>query len=138
MANVEGLPHAVGRLLDAGELEHVLEPVSAIAPVSLPLMVEGASLHGIALESIIQNTPYFGVVLPPRTPRVEIGGKRSPRGDGDECAILVSAQHTMWNGMLEKINGKKYLCVTTTPRGCVHLLGKERQKDVVLPLAVQE
>ena len=138
MANVEGLLHTVRRLLDTGELEHMLELVSAIVPVSLPLIVEGASLIDIALDSIIQNAPYSGVVLPPRTPRVEVGGKRIPRGEDDERAVLISAQHTMWNGMLEKSNGKKYLCVTTAVGGCVHLLRKERHKDVVLPLVVHQ
>jgi hypothetical protein len=43
-------------LLDAGELEHMLKLVFSIVPEAFLLMIEGASLFGVALERIIQNT----------------------------------------------------------------------------------
>ena len=75
MEDVEGLLHAVSRLLDAGERGHVLEPVSAISPDTFPLRVKVASHLGVALESRIENTLYSGVVfLRRQIPRVEILG----------------------------------------------------------------
>jgi hypothetical protein len=53
MHDVEGLLHAATRLLDTGELEHMLELVFAIVPETFPLMCEGASLFGVALQIII-------------------------------------------------------------------------------------
>jgi len=74
MEGVEGLLGTSSRLFDAGEVEHVLEHVFAILD-TFPLIYEGASLLGVALESLIENTPYSGVVfLLRQTPRVEIRG----------------------------------------------------------------
>ena len=75
MHDVEGLlGTASSRLLDAGELEHVLEHVFSIVE-TFPLVDEEASLSSVSLKSLIQNTPYSGVVfLLRQTPRVEIRG----------------------------------------------------------------
>ena len=66
MEGIEGLLHAASRLLDAGELGHVLEPVFAISPLTFPLLVEGASILGVAIDSLIENTFYSGSVFPRR------------------------------------------------------------------------
>jgi hypothetical protein len=52
MEGVEGLLDTVRRLLDAGELDYVLEHVSAILEIFRPLP-EVASLPGVSLKSII-------------------------------------------------------------------------------------
>jgi hypothetical protein len=52
MAGVEGLLDTVRQLLDTGELDYVLEHVSAVLDIFCPLP-EVASLPGISLESII-------------------------------------------------------------------------------------
>jgi hypothetical protein len=52
MEGVEGLLDTVRRLLDTGELDYMLEHVSAILDISCP-RPEVASLPGISLESII-------------------------------------------------------------------------------------
>ena len=95
MHGVEGLLGAASsRLLDAGELEHVLEHVLVILD-TFPLVDEGASLFSVALESLIQNTPYSGVVLLLLllTRRVKIRCYRVLCANDDECAVFVSAQH---------------------------------------------
>ena len=75
MEDIEGLLHAVSRLVDTGEHGHVLEPMFAISPDTFPLLVKVASLLGVALESRIENTLYSGVVfLRRQIPRVEILG----------------------------------------------------------------
>ena len=76
MEGIEGLLHAVSWLLDARELGHVLEPVFASArPDTFPLLVEGASILGVSMDSLIENTTYSGVVFPRRRiRRVEILG----------------------------------------------------------------
>ena len=102
MEDVEGIPQAASWLLDAGELEHVLELVFAVAEKFL-VFLEGAFSVGVALEGFIQNTPYQGVVFLRLTSRVEIGGHRPLRVDDDEYGVFVSAQHTQ----LERGVGKK-------------------------------
>ena len=80
MEGIEGLLRAASGLLDVGELGHVLEPVFAISPLAFPLLVEGASILGVAIDSLIENTLYSGVVfLDTQTPRVEISGNGPPR-----------------------------------------------------------
>ena len=64
MEGIEGLLHAVSWLLDAREVGHVLEPVLAsVRPDKFPLLVEGASIFGVAKDSLIENTPYSLVVF---------------------------------------------------------------------------
>ena len=63
MEGVEGLLHAARLLLDAAELGHMLEPVCAVIAENFLLLFEGASLFGVALESLIENTLYLGVVF---------------------------------------------------------------------------
>ena len=75
MEGVEGILHAVSRLLDAGELGHVPEPVFFITLDEGPVLCEGASLLEVSLESIIENILYSGPVFLVRgTRRVEILG----------------------------------------------------------------
>ena len=75
MEGVEGILHAVSRLLDAGELGHVLEPVFVITLDKFPFFYEGASLLEVSLESIIENTLYSSPVFLVRgIRRVEILG----------------------------------------------------------------
>ena len=62
MEGVEGLLHDALWLCDAGELEHVLHHVFVIHKM-FRLFIKGASLVGIALESLIQDFPYSGVVF---------------------------------------------------------------------------
>ncbi len=58
------------------------------------LLMEGAALFGIGLESVIENTLYSGVSSRRGfIPRVQISGNGPPRGYVDECAVLVPAQH---------------------------------------------
>jgi len=140
MEDVEGIPHAASGLLDAGELEHVLEPVSAIVLENFLVFSEGASSGGVALEGIIQNTPYRGVVFLPLTSRVEIGGNRPPRFNDDEYRVFVSAQHTIGTGCWKKAMERNlYESIIKLRRlADVYLLGKERQEHGVLPLVVQK
>ena len=56
MEGVEGLLHAARLLLDAAELGHMLELVCAVISQNLLLLFEEASLFGVALESLIENT----------------------------------------------------------------------------------
>src|SRR3954471_110763 len=76
MEEIEGLLNAASRLLDAREVDHVLEPgLFSVRLDILPLLVEGASIFGVAKDSIIENTPYSRVVfLRRRIRRVEILG----------------------------------------------------------------
>ena len=76
MEDIEGLLHAVSWLLDAREVDHVLEPeLFSVRPDIWPILVEGASILGVAMDSLIENTPYYGVVIPRRRiRRVEILG----------------------------------------------------------------
>ena len=74
MEGVEGILEGASRLLDAGELGHVPEPVFLITLDKGPLF-EGASLLEVSLESIIENTLYSGPVFLVRgIRRVEILG----------------------------------------------------------------
>jgi hypothetical protein len=52
MEGIEGLLDTIRRLLDAGELDYMLEHVSAVLDIFRPLP-EVASLPGVSLESII-------------------------------------------------------------------------------------
>ena len=76
MEGIEGLLRAPIWLLDAWELGHVPEPIFAgRLPDTFPSMLEGASILGVAIDSLIENTLYSGVVFPlRRTRRVEILG----------------------------------------------------------------
>ena len=53
MEDVEGLLHAARLLLDAMELGPMPEPVFLVICERFPLLFEGASLLGVALESLI-------------------------------------------------------------------------------------
>lgn len=77
MEGIEGLFRAPSRLLDAGELGHVPEPVFASSrPDTFLFLFECASILGVAIDSLIENTPYSGVVFPLRhIRRVEVLGK---------------------------------------------------------------
>jgi hypothetical protein len=74
MEDIEGLLDAIIWLLDAREVDHVLEPVLfSVRPDKFSLVVEDASIFGVEKDSLIENTPYSVVVfLPRRTQRVEI------------------------------------------------------------------
>ena len=76
MEGIEGLLRAPIRLLDAGELGHVPEPIFASSrPDTFLFLFEGASILDVAIDSLIENTLYSGVVFPlRRTRRVEILG----------------------------------------------------------------
>ena len=64
MEGIEGLLHAPFRLLDAWELDHVPEPIFASRlPNTFLLFFEGASILGVAIDSLIENTLYSGVVF---------------------------------------------------------------------------
>ena len=63
MEDVEGLLHAAMLLLDAMELGLMREPVFVVIRETFPLLFEGASLLGVDLESVIENTLYSGVVF---------------------------------------------------------------------------
>ena len=77
---VEGLLHAARQLLDAMESVPMHELVFIVMRERFPLLLEGASLLGIALEILIENTLYSGVVsLHVLIPRVEISGNGPPR-----------------------------------------------------------
>ena len=94
MKGVEGLLHAARQLLDAMESVPMHELVFVVLRERFPLLLEGASLLGIALESLIEKTLYSVVV--PRLafiPRVEISGNGPPRAYDDEYAILVTGYH---------------------------------------------
>ena len=79
MEDVEGILHAARRMLDATEPGPMPENVFVVLRETFPILffVEVASLLGIALESLIENTLYSGVVF--KTPRVEISGNGAPR-----------------------------------------------------------
>ena len=83
MEDVEGILHAARLLLDAMELGPMPEPVFVVIRETFPLRLsffEVASLLGVALERLIENTLYFGVIfLLARTPRVKISGNGPPR-----------------------------------------------------------
>ena len=96
MEDVEGILNAARRMPDAMEPGPMPENVFLVLReiFSILIFVEVASHLGIALESLIENTLYSGVVfLPIQTPRVKISGNGPPRGYVDECAVLVPAQH---------------------------------------------
>lgn len=94
MEDVEGLLYAARLLLDAWELGHMLEPVCTVIPENFLLLFEGASLFGVALESLIENTLYSGEIsLHNQIPRVEISGNGPPVAQDNEHAVLVPAQH---------------------------------------------
>ena len=60
MEDIEGLLHAVSWLLDARDVDHMLEPeLASLRPDKFPLLVEGASIFGVAKDSLIENTPYL-------------------------------------------------------------------------------
>jgi hypothetical protein len=72
----------------------MLELVCLLIRVEFRLLMEGAALLGIGLESVIENTLYSGVSSRRGfIPRVQISGNGPPRGYVDECAVLVPAQH---------------------------------------------
>ena len=93
MEDVEGILHAARRMLDAMEPGPMPENVFLVLRETFPILyfVEVASHLGIALESLIENTLYSGVVF--KTPRVEISGNGPPRAYDDEYCVLVTAQH---------------------------------------------
>ena len=68
MEGIEGFLQAASRLLDAGELGNVLEPICAIGPFTFLLGMEGASICGVGIYSLIEDTLYSGQVHP-RLPR---------------------------------------------------------------------
>ena len=76
MEGIEGLLRAPFRLLDAWVLGHVPPPMFASRPPDTFLILfEGASILGVAIDSLIENTLYSGVVfLLSRIRRVEILG----------------------------------------------------------------
>ena len=82
MEDVEGILHAAMLHLHAIELGRMPEPVFVVMRetfVRLSLF-EVASLLGVALKSIIENTLYTGVVfLFAQTPCVQISGNGPPR-----------------------------------------------------------
>src|SRR4051812_4112574 len=63
MEGVEGILHAVSRLLDTGELGHVPAPVSFISLDKCTVLFEGASHLDVSLESIIENNFYSAPVF---------------------------------------------------------------------------
>ena len=79
MEGVEAILHAARRMLDAMEPGPMPENVFLVLRETFPILyfVEVASHLGIALESLIENTLYSGVVF--KTPRVEISGNGQPR-----------------------------------------------------------
>ena len=79
MEDVEGILHAASRMLDAMEPGPMAENVFLLLRETFPILffMEVASLLGIALESLIENTLYSGVVF--KTPRVDISGNGPPR-----------------------------------------------------------
>ena len=94
MEGVVGLLHAAIQLLDAMESGPMLKLVCVFIREKFRLVMEWAALLGIGLESVIQNTLYSGVSSRHGfIPRVQISGNGPPRGYGDECAVLVPAQH---------------------------------------------
>ena len=94
MEGVVGLLHAAIQLLDAMESGPMLELVCVLIRVEFRLLMEGAALLGIGLESVIENTLYSGVSSRRGfIPRVQISGNGPPRGYVDEYAELVPAQH---------------------------------------------
>ena len=76
---VQGILLAARLLLEARKLGHMLEPVLVVFRKNFGLIFEGASLLIVALDSIIENTLYSGVVFLPPTIRVEISGNGPPR-----------------------------------------------------------
>lgn len=92
MDDVEPLLHALRVLLDAREVGDMPELVCLVLVEEFTVLFEGASITGVDLESLIENTLYSGVVfLYNRTPRVEISGNGPPRVYGDEYCVLVPA-----------------------------------------------
>ena len=83
MEDVLGILHAAMLLLHAIELGPMPEPVFVVQRETFPVrlsLFEVASLLGVALESLIENTLYFGVIfLLARTPLVKISGNGPPR-----------------------------------------------------------
>ena len=85
MEDVEGIHHAARLLLDAMEPGPMPEDMSVVLYQTFPFIFELASLLGIAVESIIENTLYSGVViLHVQIPRIEISGKGPPQAYDDE------------------------------------------------------
>ena len=78
--------------MEAGPM---LELVCVFVREEFRLLMEGAALLGIGLESVIENTTLYSRVSSRRgfIPRVQISGNGPPRGYVDECAVLVPAQH---------------------------------------------
>ena len=69
MKDVERLLHAARLLLDAMELGLMPKPVFVVIHETFLILFEVASLLGVTLESLIENTLYSGVVfLPAQTP----------------------------------------------------------------------
>ena len=95
MEGVVGLLHAAIQLLDAMELDPMQELVCVVVlREKFRLLMEGATLFGIGLESVIENTLYSGVSSRRGfIPRVQISGNGPPQGYVDECTVLVPAQH---------------------------------------------
>ena len=58
MEGVEGLLHDARQLLDAMESGPMLELVCVVLREKFRLLMEGAALLGIGLESVIENTLY--------------------------------------------------------------------------------
>ena len=85
MEDVEGIHHAARLLLDAMEPGPMLEDMSVVLCQMFPFIFEVASLLGVPVESLIENTLYSGVVsLHVQIPRIEISGKGPPRAYDDE------------------------------------------------------
>ena len=87
MEDVEGILHAARRMLDAMEPGPMPENVFLVLRETFPILyfVEVASHLSIALEGLIENTLYSGVVfLHVQIPRIEISGKGPPWAYDDE------------------------------------------------------
>ena len=71
MDDVERLLQAGRGLLDASEVGDMPELVLLFLVEEFKVLLEGASIIGVELESLIENTLYSGVVFRyNRTPRV--------------------------------------------------------------------
>ena len=85
MEGVVGLLRAAITLLDAMEASPMLELVCVLIREEFRLLMEGAALFCIGLESVIEKTLYSGVSSRPDfIPRVQISGNGPLRGYIDE------------------------------------------------------
>ena len=85
MEGVVGLLRAAITLLDAMEASPMLELVCVLIREEFRLLIEGAALFCIGLESVIEKSLYSGVSSRPDfIPRIQISGNRPFRGYVDE------------------------------------------------------